>query len=154
MSQDIAGGELFGFCNFKFMNGKIKNWFSHNWFKLSILLIIIFVSGGWFYWFQLRPANIKHDCSWVPAHADPVTAVTQEEYNKCMEKNKGDKPQPAGSFLAGVTINSFPCDSPRPAQPAIAGWSAITCASRRTCPASTITAMRTKSSCRPAMARP
>ena len=100
----------------------MKNFIKDNWFKLSILLIVILIISGWFYWFQLRPAKIKHDCSWVPAHSDPVTAITQEEYNSCMEKNKGDKPQPAGGILGGVIINSFPCDSPRSAQPAKNWW--------------------------------
>ena len=50
-----------------------------------ILLAIISVSVSLFYWFQLRPAQIKHDCSWVkviepavPAHP----AMTKEELMK------------------------------------------------------------------------
>lgn len=38
--------------------------------KLGVGLLIVSISGGLFYWFQLRPAQIKHDCSWV-RHYDP-----------------------------------------------------------------------------------
>lgn len=30
-----------------------------NWFKVVIVLVIII---GWFYWFELRPGNIRHNC--------------------------------------------------------------------------------------------
>lgn len=33
--------------------------------KLGLVLLAVVITGGLFYWFQLRPAQIKHDCSWV-----------------------------------------------------------------------------------------
>ncbi len=33
--------------------------------KLGLGLSIVLIMGGLFYWFQFRPAQIKHDCSWV-----------------------------------------------------------------------------------------
>lgn len=41
---------------------------------LSSVLFILLISGGLFYWFQVRPAQIKHDCSWV-RHFKPAKAA-------------------------------------------------------------------------------
>lgn len=40
------------------MNEFIKQ----NWFKLSILIVIVIIAGGTFYWFQIRPSNIRKEC--------------------------------------------------------------------------------------------
>lgn len=31
-------------------------------FKLAIIIIISFLISGWFYWFQLRPVEIRKKC--------------------------------------------------------------------------------------------
>ncbi|MBI2049857.1 MAG: hypothetical protein HYT35_00140 [Candidatus Staskawiczbacteria bacterium] len=41
---------------------KIKKILKDNWFKLSLLIIIVIAIGGAFYWFQLRPIQIRKDC--------------------------------------------------------------------------------------------
>jgi hypothetical protein len=40
----------------------MKIFIKNNWFKLSLLLIIIVMVGGWFYWFQLRPSQMRKKC--------------------------------------------------------------------------------------------
>ena len=47
----------------------------NNWFKLSLLIIIIFVIGGIFYWFQLRPVKITKYChQWATDRARALGA--------------------------------------------------------------------------------
>ena len=41
----------------------MKNWVKNNWFKISLLVIIIIIIGGAFYWFQLRPTKIRNYCN-------------------------------------------------------------------------------------------
>lgn len=59
------------------------------------VIIIVLILGGAFYWFQWRPAIIKHNCSWVKM-VNPATsaqpAITREEaeysqlkYDECVE---------------------------------------------------------------------
>lgn len=43
------------------INLKIKE----NKNRIFLILLVLFLISGWFYWFQFRPAQIKHDCSWV-----------------------------------------------------------------------------------------
>ncbi len=38
--------------------------------------------GGWFYWYEVRPAKIRHDCSWVKhtsGFVDAIPAMTEDE---------------------------------------------------------------------------
>jgi len=41
---------------------KAKIFLQQNWFKVSFLLILVIVIGGFFYWFQWRPTQIKKEC--------------------------------------------------------------------------------------------
>jgi hypothetical protein len=46
----------------------------------ATIIVIILLTG--FYWFQVRPSQIKHDCSWVKMHDNAVPArpaMTKEE---------------------------------------------------------------------------
>lgn len=36
--------------------------FRKNWF---VILLILAIGGGLFYWYGYRPTQIRHDCSWV-----------------------------------------------------------------------------------------
>lgn len=50
--------------------------------KLTIIIVVLIglvLLGSLFYWYQIRPANIKHDCSWVKVHNDVWPGITQEE---------------------------------------------------------------------------
>ena len=47
-----------------------------------MLFLLVLLAGGWFYWFQYRPSQIKHECSWVKQHSDAVPArpaMTKDE---------------------------------------------------------------------------
>lgn len=35
------------------------------WYRIYLPSIVLLSIIGWFYWFQWRPTQIKHDCSWV-----------------------------------------------------------------------------------------
>lgn len=50
--------------------------------KLSIILPILLIGSFLFYWYQVRPAIIKHDCSWVKKHSGAISyrpTMTQAE---------------------------------------------------------------------------
>ena len=56
---------------------------------LPISIVILFVLGLAFYWYEWRPTQIRHDCSWVKRHADAIPArlgKTKEEFDKCEEE--------------------------------------------------------------------
>lgn len=40
----------------------MKEFIKQNWFKVSLLVIIVIIIGGAFYWFQIRPADIRKEC--------------------------------------------------------------------------------------------
>lgn len=42
--------------------------------KAPMILLVIFLISSLFYWFQYRPATIRHDCSWVKKHKNAVSA--------------------------------------------------------------------------------
>ena len=42
---------------------------------LGIVLI-----GGWFYWFQYRPMQIKTECSWIHVQNDAVPAIPPSDF--------------------------------------------------------------------------
>lgn len=48
---------------------------------MFLITVAIFILTGWFYWFQYRPAKMKHDCSWVKETeaAIPAHQVMSEE---------------------------------------------------------------------------
>jgi len=39
------------------------NWLKQNWFKLVIIIIILKVTFGAFYWYEWRPSQIRKECS-------------------------------------------------------------------------------------------
>jgi len=41
----------------------MKNFIKENWFKIWLLVIFVISIVGAFYWFQLRPARIRNECS-------------------------------------------------------------------------------------------
>ena len=42
---------------------KMNTFLRQNWFKIGLLIIVIAVAGGVFYWFQWRPSQIRKECS-------------------------------------------------------------------------------------------
>ena len=44
------------------MKEKIKIFLQKNWFKIGVLIILLLVVGGAFYWYGWRPYQIKQRC--------------------------------------------------------------------------------------------
>jgi hypothetical protein len=40
----------------------MKNFLKDNWFKIILLIIIVAIINGAFYWFQWRPTRIRTNC--------------------------------------------------------------------------------------------
>lgn len=69
----------------------MKQFIKDNWFKLSLLVIIIIFIGGWFYWFQLRPIDIRKNC-WAKAYRDTMNIKGDRTdanyfYERCFREN-------------------------------------------------------------------
>jgi hypothetical protein len=67
--------------------------FNRAWTE-KISLIILAASGlvGCFYWFEYRPAQIKHECSWVHIEQDRYghdywREADEDEYKFCLHDN-------------------------------------------------------------------
>lgn len=56
--------------NYQLQKIHMKIAHSNKWLIVVIILLIV----GWFYWFQYRPAHIKQQCSYVHRHTDAVAA--------------------------------------------------------------------------------
>jgi hypothetical protein len=79
-----------------------------NFFKI-ILIIAILIIVAVFYWYEWRPASIKHDCSWVEYSLPEAPEITKDQYNECS----------VGKSKIDIVLS---CDSPHPARPATRGW--------------------------------
>ncbi|MFH1162386.1 MAG: hypothetical protein V1696_03910 [Candidatus Jorgensenbacteria bacterium] len=40
----------------------MKNWLKENWFKIGLLAILVISVVGAFYWWEIRPAQIRKSC--------------------------------------------------------------------------------------------
>jgi len=86
---------------------------------LSGIILVCVILGGLFYWYQWRPAQIRHDCSGTKMHSDAVMEMTQQQADidnqNCIntEKSKPD-------FNPNNSFNFIFCDekarSPEPAK--------------------------------------
>lgn len=67
------------------------NIFKQNKYRVPLILLVLLLILGWFYWFELRPARIKHNCSWVSRHSDAVPAVvgmTEKEKQEATKRTQ------------------------------------------------------------------
>jgi len=73
------------------MKEKIKNWLKINWFKIGLLVLLVTIIGGAFYWNEIRPARIYSKCRQEAADAAKDLLKTKvelggTEYSKVLEK--------------------------------------------------------------------
>jgi hypothetical protein len=94
---------------------------------IIMLALVIFI--GVFYWYELRPAIVKHNCSWVKRHAEAIPAklsMTKEDIKKADEcDNQLDdntNNTPALSKLKCLSLRW----EPQSAQPARDWWEEAT----------------------------
>ncbi len=72
-------------------------------FIIGILLLILL-----FFWFQVRPAIIKHNCSWVKMHTDAISAkavITEEQLKEKGLIKTCPSPTPRPSRITGPMID-------------------------------------------------
>lgn len=50
-----------------------------------IILILLIVLGFIFYWYEIRPAKIRHNCSWSYS-GDHWYEAFDDEYNFCIHE--------------------------------------------------------------------
>jgi len=76
-----------------------SNWIASNWFKLAVLLLAFGSISFYFYWYSIRPSQIKQACSWVtkskPAIAYRAAMTTEEMQKKGMLKTCKKSPLPS-----------------------------------------------------------
>ena len=104
------------------MEQKIKSFLISNQFKFLIIIGIVFIAVGYYYWYGYRPSKIRHDCSWAKEHADPWAERTKSQYDACIEKCSMFKPKVES--LNRVVLSPLPCscEMPHPYRPAIDWW--------------------------------
>lgn len=78
------------------MNKKYFQWVKENWI---LVIIIVFILGGVFYWYEWRPAQIKAECSdkyLVEKHGIAGRALSkvsddpekrEQDYESCLRAN-------------------------------------------------------------------
>lgn len=82
------------------------------------IVVLLLIVGSNFYWYEIRLAQIKHDCSWVKRYQDAIPAkpgLTQEEINKDCNEIVGNP------FYKSMTCNLKPI-LPEPAKSAKDWW--------------------------------
>lgn len=87
------------------------------WRLYRAVLIVVAVIGSLFYWYELRPSRIKHECSWVEYKvnaqpADPgITreeeALSKERYEACIENDRKRNP-PVGGGMRLIPDCEYP----------------------------------------------
>lgn len=74
--------------------------FKENKKKVLLTLLVLLLVSGWFYWYELRPAKIRQDCSWVKHIEEAIPtrpAMSEEELRvegiikDCTESESGYK---------------------------------------------------------------
>ncbi|MDO8570570.1 MAG: hypothetical protein Q7R97_03215 [Candidatus Daviesbacteria bacterium] len=98
------------------INFKIKE----NRNRILLTLLIFFLISGWFYWFQFRPSQIRHDCSWVKHTTDAIPAkpaMNEEELKvkelikTCTKDETNQKTTGYQSIFSGTGITQYyECD--------------------------------------------
>ena len=83
---------------------------------ITVILSALAVFGFLFYWFEIRPFKIRHDCAWTKMHSDEVPAYTQAQADidnqNCLASLQKQTNQ--FNFHLGGECGA----QPRPAQPA------------------------------------
>lgn len=84
-----------GFCVKNPNNNHMNNTFIQFINKNKPYIIILFIIAIFFYWYGLRPAQIKKECSWTKVIVSAQQAITeaqvaeaQKEYDDCLSKEK------------------------------------------------------------------
>lgn len=73
------------------INFRIKQ----NKYRVLLILLGLLLISGWFYWYELRPARIRHDCSWIHLDDDKTRwyperiRYHEEKYYDFCIKEKG-----------------------------------------------------------------
>lgn len=106
--------------------------------KLLLILLGMFLLVGWFYWFQYRPAKIRHDCSWVKRHEDAIPAIPSKTVEELKAEGliKDCKKEPKTNYKYLPQLNES-CEyfnnqiiqkykSSKPAEPAKDWWEEAT----------------------------
>jgi hypothetical protein len=104
----------------------MKAFIAKNWFKLAILVIASLTVAGSFYWYEWRPTQIKHNCSWVKMHtnaipAQPAILGPSEEEIKARQDaldNCKNSTNSKGINWDCINIRFTPERQAQPAQPA------------------------------------
>ena len=81
----------------------------NKYISIIIIFLSLLVVSLSFYWFQIRPSQIREDCSWTKKHQDASLGVTKVEADekkaKCIEEqNENRVPGKLGDFYYDLGI--------------------------------------------------
>jgi hypothetical protein len=74
------------------------NFIKENWFKLGLLAILVISIACTFYWYQVKPSNIRKECAWYLRGGDlksgglselgkSMTVDEEKNYERCLREN-------------------------------------------------------------------
>lgn len=55
--------------------------------KVIVIVLILGLIAGVFYWFEYRPTKIRKDCSWIEFKTGEWREAYDNEYQKCLRRN-------------------------------------------------------------------
>ena len=65
----------------------MQNWLKENWFRVSIVVLSTLTIVLSFWWFEIRPAQIKSQCAWTQRHIDAIQAQpASPDWPECLVK--------------------------------------------------------------------
>ena len=67
----------------------MNNFIKENWFKLTIIVIILVISGASFYWYELRPSEIRKKCYDISLSGSIL--FKEVNYKNCLMDNGLEK---------------------------------------------------------------
>lgn len=102
--------------------------------NLFLKVILFGIILGGFYWFQFRPAQIKHDCSWMEERSESIPAKPAMTETELRDKGMiQDCTKDSDSPNMFIRMNKVACEqtnqqlideykSPRDAVPSKSSW--------------------------------